>query len=688
MPSNENIKALILVGGYGTRLEQITKGEIPKPMVFVAGKPFLEHIILFLRDQEITDIVLAVGHKSEAIKSYFGNGSNLSVNITYSEEDHSLGTAGAIKNAEKYIDDTFIVLNGDTYSQINLKDFLEFHKSKRSNFSIGLMNAEESIETGNVILNGSRVAEFSEKKKVGGKFVNRGIYIFEPEIFGYIEKDKKISLEEEIFPSLVENGQLYGFPCEGYFSEIGKPDTYNRFRRDVLNSLLLLEQKSVREAMEKITKNKIDLILVVNKEEILLGILNDRIIRNFLLKGGGLDDLSSQAMIPNPDRVATLTDDDKKISELLFPWTRHLPIVDENNKIKDVKFRAEEIQKQNFPVVRGKAPLRVSFAGGGTDFSDFFERYGGVVISGTIDKYCHATLVKRADSKIVINSDFEEETIISKESLIYDGKFDLIKSIVKIMDPPFGFNLYLNNDVPHGRGLGSSATLAVLIIKLIPYLQGKEYDDYKVAKLAYKAEVEELGIKGGWQDQYASVIGGFNFMEFEQDQNIVYPLRIKEETISELEANLTLCYTGDSHFSGNLQKNLEESFQGEKKDVIESCKELKKIAVKIKDSLLADDIEKMGGLLHSSWELKKISNEQVSNSKIDSLYEIGIKNGAKGGKLLGSGDGGYILFFNSPEKRKNLKNALEKAGGEILNFNFESKGAKIWIVKDKLFDIN
>jgi len=367
---------------------------------------------------------------------------------------------------------------------------------------------------------------------------------------------------------------------------------------------------------------------------------------------------------------------------MLLGGVRHLPVLDELGRIVDVKFRLEELKTGKFPVVKGKAPLRISFAGGGTDISYFFEKYGGVVINATIDKYCRATAVKRADHKIIINSDIDGEfEINSKKDIEYNGKFDLIKALIKLMDPNFGFEIYIHSDLPPGRGLGSSATFAVLIASILNHFMEKKYDDYKIAEIAYKAEHQELGIKGGWQDQYAAVTGGFNFMEFTKDKTIIYPLKLREKVINELNHHLLLCYVGKSHFSGDLHEKQEENFREKEKELLENLKNLKVKAIEIKDSLLTNNIKKIGHTLNESWENKRKLSANISNPKIDELYGVGLKNGAYGGKLLGAGGGGYILFFYFPKKRNQLVKALENSGGEIMNFNFDFNGTQVWSFK-------
>jgi len=184
--------------------------------------------------------------------------------------------------------------------------------------------------------------------------------------------------------------------------------------------------------------------------------------------------------------------------------------------------------------INGKAPLRISFAGGGTDLNHVFEKYGGAVINATIDKFTHATIQKRKDKQIFIN----------KISLKYSDKFT--KTIIKKIKPKIGFDLYYRNDIPSGRGLASSSAYAVLITKLIKQLEGIELTDKELVNLVYGIE-NEVGVCG-WQDQYATTFGGFNFMQFNKNKTI-YPLRLKSSTIRELENNLVLVYTKKSHNS-------------------------------------------------------------------------------------------------------------------------------------------
>ena len=677
------MKTLILAGGFGTRLREIVS-DVPKPMAMIAGKPFLEHQINFLRNQGLGDIVLCVHYMADKIKSYFGDGFGLGVNITYSEEDTPLGTAGAIKLTEKYTDGTFLVLNGDSYSDVDFSEFSRFHKSiDKGLCSLVLTETKENSPYGNVLMQGDRVIGFSEKSQIQGDLINTGIYLFEPKIFDHIPPGRRVSLEREIFPELAREGKLFGQVHSGYFMDIGRPETYNQFRKDFLSKLQSHENINIRDAMRIINDNRTDLLLIIDKERKLLGVLNDNIIRRFLISGGQVEQKVSEAMVRDPKKIGRVSDEESKLYELVS-GTRHLPILDDKGRVYDIKFHSEEVKGKDFPTVRGKSPLRISFGGGGTDLPYFFEEHGGVVMSSTIDKYCRVTAQKRADSKIVIESDMvDKEIVLDSRNLKYNDEFDVLKAIFNILKPGFGVDFHLRNDIPPGRGLGSSASFAVLVTKVLGELQGTEYDDQSLAEIAYGAEVEELGIRGGKQDQYAAVFGGFNWMEFERgDKKIIHPLRLKEDTIDELEDHLTLCYTSSSHDSGNQHERQEKYFQENKEELVRRLNVLKKIAIEIKENLLSakPNFVRIGELLHESWQYKRRLVGDLSNSRVDRLYNVGIRNGAYGGKLLGSGGGGYILFFRPPIKRNQLERTLQEGGGEILDFNFETRGTRVWFV--------
>lgn len=683
------MKAIILVGGLGTRLREIVPDK-PKGMALFAGKPFLEYQLNYLKKQGITEIILCTGYLHEQIENFFGDGSDFGVSITYSKEEERLGTAGAIKNAEKFLKESFLVLNGDTYCGIDFNELIKFHKEREGLATIALNKSKNNSRYGSVILNvENKIINFQEKNQIeGSNLMNSGVYIFEPEVLQLIPeiflKDKRIFLENYIFPILSQKRKLNGYVWEGYFIDMGVPDSYKEFKKWILNSLCINGNCTVREAMASFGIDNIGTALIVNEKNYLEGIVTDGDIRRYIIKDDDLNKPIKEIMIKNPV-TAKWGWPKEKIIKLINPRVRHLPIIDEGGILRDVILSAdiEERAKKRI-IIRAKAPLRISFAGGGTDIYEYFKEFQGYVLSSTIDKYCKGTLIKREDSKIMINSlDFDIiENVNSINDLCYNGKLDLIKAVIKLMEPDFGFDLYLYSDVPPGTGLGCSASIAAVVAGLINHIKDKKLSDYKLAEIIYKAEREEIKVKGGLQDQYASVFGGFNFIEFREKNIVVYPLRIKKEILEELNSNLFLCYTGKTRVSGDIQENLikaqENIFGEENKDIMEALSKLKEITLKIKDVLLMGKIEEFGKLLHESWENKKRTNKKISSTFIDEFYNIGIRNGALGGKILGAGGGGYLLFFCSPLKKKQVTEKLKEAGGKILNFNFDSEGLITW----------
>lgn len=220
-------KALILAGGKGTRLEPITH-EIPKPLIPIKGKPILQHIIELLKKHNIREVILSVGYKKEKIKEYFGDGSKFGINIVYTEEDKSLGTAGAVKLARQYLNDTFIIINGDNLYDIDITDIYLFHKQNNAVATMALTSTKEPSAYGVVELKGNKIVDFSEKpKKTSSNFINSGFYIAEPAILDLIPEGFAM-LEKDVFPKLARQGKLFGYPFSGQWFDITTLKDYDK----------------------------------------------------------------------------------------------------------------------------------------------------------------------------------------------------------------------------------------------------------------------------------------------------------------------------------------------------------------------------------------------------------------------------------------------------------------------------
>ena len=333
-------------------------------------------------------------------------------------------------------------------------------------------------------------------------------------------------------------------------------------------------------------------------------------------------------------------------------------------------------------IIRSKAPLRISFGGGGTDVSPYIEERGGVVLNTTINKYAYAVLKPRSDNKINVKSlDYNMNiSFNSGDDILYDGHLDLAKAAVKALGINQGFDLLLHSDVPPGSGLGSSSTMTTALIGLFKQWIGLPLTDYQIADLAYHVERIELGIKGGKQDQYASAFGGVNFIEFYTDKTIVNPLRIKPDVLNELEYRLLLCYTGRSRLSSDIIEDQVTNYIEKKPEVTSALDETKAIAIEMKNTFLLGHIDEIGHLLNAGWNVKKKFSTKMTSSYIDELYQVALKSGAIGGKLLGAGGGGYLLLLCKSDERHKVAENITKAGGCITPFAFELKGLQSWEV--------
>lgn len=337
-------------------------------------------------------------------------------------------------------------------------------------------------------------------------------------------------------------------------------------------------------------------------------------------------------------------------------------------------------------IIRSKVPLRISFAGGGTDISPYKDEYGGAVLSATIDKYAYGSLRVREDRNITVKSlDYD---IMAKyhldEEMKFDGELDLVKAVIKKLNNGYasGFDFFIHSDAPPGSGLGSSSTMVVALIGLLKHYQRLPLTNYEIAELAYRIERVELGISGGLQDQYAAAFGGFNFIEFTDSAVIVNPLRVDSDILNELEYNLLLCYTGRTRLSANIISTQVDAYRRQEREVLAAMQEMKAITIELKNALLQGRLTAFGTLLHEAWRNKKRMARQITNESIDRLYETAREYGALGGKILGAGGGGYLLVYCRFGTKHVIAEKLEALGGQVVEFTFEPRGLQSWATRD------
>jgi D-glycero-alpha-D-manno-heptose-7-phosphate kinase len=333
-------------------------------------------------------------------------------------------------------------------------------------------------------------------------------------------------------------------------------------------------------------------------------------------------------------------------------------------------------------IVRSRAPLRISFSGGGTDVPPYPQERGGVVLSTTINKYAYTSLIPQEEPTISVQSlDYDIVAHYNvDEKLTFNGELDLIKAVINRFGCQGGVQMFLHSDAPPGSGLGSSSTMMVALVGLMAKYLKKPVTLYDIAQLAYEIERKDLAIKGGMQDQYAATFGGFNFIEFNKDSVVVNPLRIDPHVLNELEYHLILCYTGKTRLSANILNTQVDAYVQKQEDVVNALDELKALTIDMKNALLQGKLNDFGELLHVAWDQKKKLAKQITNPHIDELYAAARGLGALGGKILGAGGGGYLLVYSPFQVKHLISQRLEELGGQVIEFGFDMHGLQTWTV--------
>lgn len=340
-------------------------------------------------------------------------------------------------------------------------------------------------------------------------------------------------------------------------------------------------------------------------------------------------------------------------------------------------------------IIRSKAPLRIGFAGGGSDVSPFSDLHGGAILNATLNMYAYATIIPRDDNQIIIHSldQGKRAHYASTMELDTDGDLGLIKGIYNrvakdFLDKPLSFEIFTHVDAPPGSGLGSSSTLAVTILGAFREWLKLALGEYDMAHLAYQIEREDMKMAGGKQDQYAATFGGINFMEFfADDKVIVNPLRIKTEVLDELAYNLLLLNTNTSRLSSKIIEAQQENVINNKQSSVDAMHNIKQQAILMKEVLLKGELDKMGDILNLGWEYKQKMADNIVNKEIQELYDRAMKAGAGGGKISGAGGGGFMLFYCPDNSRYHVAKSLGVFNESFQKFEFTKTGLRSWTVK-------
>ena len=336
-----------------------------------------------------------------------------------------------------------------------------------------------------------------------------------------------------------------------------------------------------------------------------------------------------------------------------------------------------------------RSPVRISFAGGGTDLPAYYERFGGAVLSTAIDKYFYTTLCARHDGRIqVISSDlriFETWRDIASMDVRGSG-LEIPLAVLKDLSCEVSVDLFLSSEIPPGTGLGSSASVCVNILKTLTTYLDRPLSKYDLAERAFHVARNTLRRHVGRQDEFAAAFGGLNFITFNTDGlTDVQPVDIDSELLRDLQSRLLLFFTGSAHHSWTILQEQERSTASQTGRAVEALHEVRLLADRMLIALRSGNLDVFGSLLNEGWQAKKRISGKISSPRIDHLYDSALRNGATGGKITGAGGGGFLLLYCEPEYQEAVRAALHAEGVREMAFAFDNSGAQV-IVNDPFID--
>ncbi len=332
------------------------------------------------------------------------------------------------------------------------------------------------------------------------------------------------------------------------------------------------------------------------------------------------------------------------------------------------------------PAMRARSPVRIDLAGGWTDVPPFSTEVGGYVVNVAVSRHSYATLIPNEAGTFILESADYDEYVHAQDirQLEYNGTLDLLKAALRRKQLDYGGHLITRSEAPPGSGTGSSASMGVALIGLLDALQGGGMTRHEIAALANSLEVDEIGIAGGKQDQYAAAYGGLNFMGFRDPEVTVEPLQPSRDFLLEMEKSLLLVYTGKSRLSGDIINTVMGAYRRGESGITEALMNLRQAALDMRAAIMAEDLVRVGEVLNFNWENQKRLYQQMTTPKIEALFAVARPEGLLGGKACGAGGGGCIALLCVPDREHLVRRAVEDLGGQCINFNFDYDGVIAW----------
>ncbi len=323
-------------------------------------------------------------------------------------------------------------------------------------------------------------------------------------------------------------------------------------------------------------------------------------------------------------------------------------------------------------MIIARSPLRITLGGGGTDLPSYYEEREGFLISAAIDKYVYITLHETFEKGFFLKySKFE------KCNEIDEIQHPIIREALKLLDwKTPALELCSMADIPAGTGLGSSSSFTTALLRALHTMQGNIVSTRTLAEEACEIEMNRLKEPIGKQDQYIASYGGITCMNFHRDGYVwVDPLRISDETLYNLEDNLILYFTGFSRSAGNILKEQNDKSKEHNEDMLKNLDFVKDLGYQSKNALEKGDLDTFADIMNTHWEYKKKRSGGMSNPQIDEWYSMALANGAQGGKMIGAGGGGFLMFYVKDKVR--LRDAMRSTGMSEVRFRFEKEGSKV-----------
>jgi D-glycero-alpha-D-manno-heptose-7-phosphate kinase len=323
-------------------------------------------------------------------------------------------------------------------------------------------------------------------------------------------------------------------------------------------------------------------------------------------------------------------------------------------------------------MIIARSPLRITLGGGGTDLPSYYRDHEGFLIAVAIDKYVYVTVMRPFTEGIYL-----KYSNIEHVKSVDEVRHPIIRETIKMLDfttPQIEITTLA--DIPAGTGLGSSGSFTTALIKALYTHRKRLLHPSDLAELACDIEINRLGEPIGKQDQYIAAYGGITCFTFHKDDTVdAAPLKISMDTLFDLEDNLLLFFTGFSRSAGDILKDQKTRTLKSDEEMLQNLHYVKELGYRCKKALEDGDTILFGELMHEHWEHKRRRSAGMSNSQIDQWYELGLTNGAIGGKLVGAGGGGFLMFY--AEDRKRLRKAMSSAGLEEVRFRFDFEGTKV-----------